>query len=241
MRKYLIILLVSVFISYLPIKGFPAEGVSSEIININVDQRVVFIDIGNDVLSAGDVLKVEGSDHPIYLEVVEATDTVSKLRASKNEKYYSDASEIDSLTIGMKVTRVLSTKEEHATTQASVQSSDQSTPSATTIAALDPQVFVKPDITKESIQGIIDRMSKMADANVKLSSALAQCQAAEGESEKQNAGNIDLKKQLDDINAKLLAMTDERDKYKKQSEDLNLKLDSLKKHLDHLDSILGGQ
>ena len=231
---------VSCFLSSLPLQ---ADNVSAEIININPDQKIIFVDLGRDVLSIGDVMSVDGEDHPIYLEVEETSDAVSKLRISKNDKYYSNVSEFDNVTIGMKVTRISAVGEQqHSPAISSPTAAATLTPPpvvSQNLPAIDAQAFVKPDLSKESIQSIVDRMNTMVDGNVKLSNALAQCQADLGDSQKLVASNEDLKKQIDGLNSKFSNAELERDKYKKQAEDLLARIGDLKARLDHLDSIIG--
>jgi len=235
--------IVFYFIFAVPLQ---AMDVSSEIININQEQRIVFVDLGNDVLSVGDIMSVEGLEHPVYLEVIQVSDAVSKLRVSKVKKFFSNASELDSLTIGMKVTRILAIQEprhspaiEPPVVAVAAETAAPQAVSSNNLPGLDSQAFVKPDISKESIQSIVDRMNTMADANVKLSSALAQCQAAEGDSEKLCANNEDLKKQVEESNSRLVEVAQDRDKYKKQAVDLLAKINDLKSRLDRLGSLIG--
>ena len=232
------------FLYFISIAALHAEAVSAEIININHDQKIIFVDLGRDVLSIGDVMNVDGADHPIYLEVLETSDAVSKLRISKNEKYYSNVSEFDGVTVGMKVIRIFAAGD-HGHQPSLVSAGPAPVPVALPLPvknmpAIDPQAFVKPDLSKESIQSIVDRMDKMVDVNLKLSNTLSQCQADLGESQKMVAANEDLKKQINDLNAQYTAALLDRDKYKKQADDLLAKISSLKARLDHLDSIIGG-
>lgn len=235
------IILIYCFLSACPLH---AEKVSAEIINIDQDQKIIFVDLGRDVLSVGDVMSVDGVDHPIYLEVEETSDAVSKLRTSKNEKFYSNPSELDNVTIGMKVTRVLTTQEQQlpASPQVpvgAVPTTAPTQPIANNLPMVDAQAFVKPDLAKESIQSIVDRMNTMVDGNIKLSNALSQCQADLGDSQKLNAANADLKKQIDEAASQITAAESDRDKYKKQADDLLARISELKARLDHLDSIIG--
>ena len=224
-----------------------AQGVSAEIININTDRKIIFIDLGRDALNVGDVMSVDGEDHPVYLEVLETSDAVSKLRISKNVKYYSNLSEFDNVAIGMHVTRVASTQvgQEPVLSNPPVATAMTATAAApvaggaAVLPTVDTQAFVKPDLAHESIQSIVDRMNTMVDGNVKLSNALAQCQADLGESQKLVSGSDDLKKQLDELNSRYSDAILDRDKYKKQTEDLLAKISALKTRLDHLDALIG--
>jgi hypothetical protein len=226
-----------------------AEDITAEIININQDQKIVFVDLGRDVLSVGDIMSVEGVDHPVYLEVLETSDAVSKLRISKKEKFHSKTSDLDMVTIGMKVTRIASQGvEPHAAPADSsgsptppVQASSQQGTQASVpnnVSFIDQQAFVKPDISKESFQSLDERMNKMVGSNIKLLDALSRCQSAQGESQKLVAINDELKKQLDESNSKFVSAVIERDKYKKQAEDLQTKVNDLKARFDRLDSVI---
>ena len=231
----------------------PAEDISAEIINIDQNQKIVFIDIGRDVLAVGDVMSVNGADHPVYLEVLQVSDAVSKLRVSKKEKFHSKTSDLDSLTVGMKAVRVFSVGAQPHVVAPEAQETSPITPvppagapahvpeaaAANTPPSIDAEAFVKPDISKESFQSLDARLNKMVDNNIKLLDALSQCQAAGGGAQKLTAVNEELKKQLDELNAKYVTMVLEKDKYKKQGEDLLGKLNELKGRLDRLDSVIG--
>ena len=241
-----ILILFVLFFCVFPVVESQAADVSGEVININLDQKVIFVDLGSDLLKVGDVMSVDGEDHPVYLEVLETSDAVSKLRISKNQKYYSNPSELDNVTIGMKLTRIASTVDNahpvHDLLPAPLGGGSvaQTIPvAAPSLPSVDPAAFVKPDLAKESIQSIVDRMNTMVDGNVRLSNALQQCQSDLGESQKLVAGNDDLKKQIDELNAKYSDAVLDRDKYKKQAEDLLAKINELKTRLSHLDSIIG--
>jgi len=227
-----------------------AEDITAEIININQDQKIIFVDLGRDVLNIGDIMSVEGTDHPVYLEVLETSDAVSKLRISKKDKFHSKTSDLDSVTIGMKVTRVATEGvEPHPVAADSSPASSGIPPQAAlphvaeaaapnNLPFIDQQAFVKPDITKESFQSLDERMNKMVDSNIKLLDALSRCQSAQGEGQKLVAINDELKKQLDESNAKFVSVVIERDKYKKQAEDLEAKVNDLKGRFDRLDSVI---
>ena len=229
----------------------PADDIYAEVINIDQNQKIVFIDLGRDVLAVGDVMSVNGADHPVYLEVLETSDAVSKLRISRKGKFHSKTSDIDNLTVGMKVTRVLSASVEPPHAVAPEAQETSPTPSQALTpqpapavinnlpASIDAQAFVKPDISKESFQSLDERLNKMVNSNIKLLDALSQCQAAGSSSQKLTAINEELKKQLDELNSKFIAMDIDRDKYKKQAEDLLGKLNELKGRLDRLDSVIG--
>ena len=223
-----------------------AEEVVAEIININQDQKIVFIDVGRDALAVGDVMYVSGAGHPIYLDVVEVSDVVSKLGLTKNKKFRLPNDNLDDLAIGMKVTRIVSASNApvaQATLPSVVSASDvasgvPSSVSPIVMPVIDPQLLVKPDITKESIQSLNERIDKMVDINVKLFNALTQCQASQADFQRIIIANTDLKRQLDEANAKTAGAIMDSDKSKKQAEELTNKINALKQRLDHLNTLI---
>jgi hypothetical protein len=85
-----------------------AKSVNAEIINLNHDYHVAFVDLGEGQIHPGDWVVVAVDEQSLFMEVDEVTSVLSRLIPSKEEPYVTDMNLFSQMSIGNPISRILS-------------------------------------------------------------------------------------------------------------------------------------
>jgi len=105
---------------------------NGQIININQNYQIAFTDLGNRILSPGDIVKVTlGPDEFVYLQVIESSAILSKLGVSKTQGFSTNLNDFQRLAVGdvvIKAPAAGSAQPDNSTVIATKSPADTSSP-----------------------------------------------------------------------------------------------------------------